>query len=70
MSITQDPLLAALRDADRADREMLLELRAKKWPMERLKRYRLQGYSARRLAALAGVRASVIAACLQREGLL
>lgn len=68
-----DPLLAALRQAekeDRAVRAVLAALEQGPWPPARIVRYRLCGYGPKRIAELAETSVHVVNVVLNERGLI
>lgn len=68
-----DPLLAALSRAEQKDRAVaaiLAALERNGWDADRIVRYRLMSYSAKRIAELAGVDVDVIEIVLNERGLI
>ncbi len=68
-----DLLLAALHRADKEDaavRAVLASLERGNWPASRIVRYRMQGYSAGRIAEMAKIGIRVVEIVLEERGLI
>lgn len=68
-----DPLLTALRSADKEDaavRAVLASLERSLWNAARIQRYRLMGYGSGRIAEMAKIGIRVVEIVLEQRGLI